>query len=394
MAGGKGKKGGRSRKKLEGATATPAAARATTTTPAASSTAASPDDATEAAVAAEDVSLAATAEPAANGDPAPLAAESDALSAPLGALSLADDETTPREDPEEDRLSAPASAAASAAAAPAPAPHVAPPADATSPPPPARDPLATEPSKSVAFFDLDHTIIDTNSSWHWVQHEMHNGRVGASMLFTALYWFTRYALGFGAGAERAGAEAAELYAGTRAGDLEAEVEAFFQREMAHRQRPGCVSAMAAHASRRERCVICTTSWQHPARAAARLFGLESAKEDVISSVMEIDPETQVLTGKIAKVAYGDGKYHVTREWCERNGVDLADCTFYTDSMSDVMLMEHVGTPVAVNPDARLRAHAQKMGWDIQDWGIAEQKVKKPRYTYGCLNFSGASAGPG
>ena len=110
----------------------------------------------------------------------------------------------------------------------------------------------TEPSKSVAFFDLDHTIIDTNSSWHWVQHEINNGRVGASMLLTALYWFTRYALGFGAGAERAGAEAAELYAGTRAGDLEAEVEAFFQREMAHRQRPGCVSAMAAHASRRER----------------------------------------------------------------------------------------------------------------------------------------------
>ena len=90
--------------------------------------------------------------------------------------------------------------------------------------------------------------------------------------------------------------------------------------------------------------------------------------------MEIDPETQVLTGKIAKVAYGDGKYHVTREWCERNGVDLADCTFYTDSMSDVMLMEHVGTPVAVNPDARLRAHAQKMGWDIQDWGIAEKMM--------------------
>jgi hypothetical protein len=47
----------------------------------------------------------------------------------------------------------------------------------------------------VAFFDLDHTIIDTNSSWHWVQHEINTGRVGASMLFTAMYWFGRYALG-------------------------------------------------------------------------------------------------------------------------------------------------------------------------------------------------------
>jgi hypothetical protein len=36
-----------------------------------------------------------------------------------------------------------------------------------------------------------------------MQHEMNNGRVGAGMIFTALYWFTRYAMGYGAGAERA-----------------------------------------------------------------------------------------------------------------------------------------------------------------------------------------------
>ena len=166
---------------------------------------------------------------------------------------------------------------------------------------------------SVAFFDLDHTIIDTNSSWHWVQHEMNHGRIGVGMLATALYWFGRYALGFGAGAEKAGAEAAELYAGTKATDLKAEVDAFFNREMAHRQRPGCVEAMEAHVAAGERCLVCTTSWQHPAHAAARTFGLETGLEDVICSVMEVD-EAGLLTGKIAKVAYGDGKYHATKEW--------------------------------------------------------------------------------
>ena len=246
---------------------------------------------------------------------------------------------------------------------------------------------------SVAFFDLDHTIIDTNSSWHWVQHEMNHGRIGVGMLATALYWFGRYALGFGAGAEKAGAEAAELYAGTKATDLKAEVDAFFHREMAHRQRPGCVEAMEAHVAAGERCLVCTTSWQHPAHAAARTFGLETGPEDVICSVMEVD-EAGLLTGKIAKVAYGDGKYHATKEWADRNGVDLRDCTFYTDSMSDVLLMEHVGRPVAVNPDARLRAHAEKRGWEIRDWGIAEDRFRKPRYTYACLGFGGATAGPG
>lgn len=248
--------------------------------------------------------------------------------------------------------------------------------------------------RGVAFFDLDHTVIDTNSSWHWVQHEMHAGRVGAHMILTAIYWFARYAAGFGAGAERAGAEAAELYAGTLASDLEAEVNVFFDKHMRHRQRPGCEAAIEKHSLEGIRCLICTTSWQHPARAAAKLFGLETAEDDVISSVMEIDETTGCLTGKIETVAYGDGKYEVTKKWCDRNGVDLKDCVFYTDSMSDVLLMEHVGTPVAVNPDARLRAFAKERGWQIVDWGVAEARARKPRYSYGCLNFGGSHVGPG
>ena len=135
---------------------------------------------------------------------------------------------------------------------------------------------------------------------------MNNGRVGAGMLFTALYWFTRYAMGFGAGADRAGAEAAELYAGTPEEELQKEVEAFFNKELAHRMRPGCGPIMEKHLAEGERCIICTSSWQHPARSAAKLFNCETDPKDVISSVMDVD-ENGVLNGKIAKVAFGDGK---------------------------------------------------------------------------------------
>jgi phosphoserine phosphatase len=96
------------------------------------------------------------------------------------------------------------------------------------------------------------------------------------------------------------------------------------------------------------------------------------------------------------VCYGDGKSVVTEAWCARRGIDLAKCYFYTDSMSDVSLLEKVGHPVAVNPDRRLRAHAKKRGWAVMDWGVAKPKdpMKKPRYSYGCLAFHGAKSGPG
>ena len=57
------------------------------------------------------------------------------------------------------------------------------------------EPEKDESPGAVALFDLDHTVLDTNSSWHWVQHEVNNGKVGFGMLMTALYWFSRYALG-------------------------------------------------------------------------------------------------------------------------------------------------------------------------------------------------------
>ena len=138
--------------------------------------------------------------------------------------------------------------------------------------------------RGVAFFDLDHTLIDTNSSWLWMKHELNNGKVGAGMLATSVYWFARYAMGFGSGAERAGAEAAELYAGTPEEKLRREVDAFFEKELAHRARPGGKPIMEKHIRAGERCVVCTSSWQHPAASAARLFNCESGASSSFASI--------------------------------------------------------------------------------------------------------------
>ena len=125
---------------------------------------------------------------------------------------------------------------------------------------------------------------------------------------------SRYALGFGAGAERAGAEAAELYAGEKEDDLNERVVTFFRKELSHRVRPGCKETMDKHKSDGVRCVMCTSSWQHPARAAAALYGLEPDPKDVISSVMEVDPLSGVLTGKIQKWRTG-----TVSAWLRRSG---------------------------------------------------------------------------
>jgi phosphoserine phosphatase len=52
---------------------------------------------------------------------------------------------------------------------------------------------------------------------------------------------------------------------------------------------------------------------------------------------------------------------------ERHDFSLVDATFYSDSITDLPLLERVSHPVAVNPDARLRRIAERRGWRIERW---------------------------
>ena len=62
-----------------------------------------------------------------------------------------------------------------------------------------------------------------------------------------------------------------------------------------------------------------------------------------------------------------GKVLLARRHAESLGVSLAEASFYTDSLSDLPMLEAVGRPVAVHPDPRLRRVARQRGWEIADW---------------------------
>ena len=62
--------------------------------------------------------------------------------------------------------------------------------------------------------------------------------------------------------------------------------------------------------------------------------------------------------------YGRGKVDAIRELARWDGLDLAQCYAYSDSASDLPMLEAVGHPVAVNPDAKLERHARMHGWPV------------------------------
>lgn len=73
------------------------------------------------------------------------------------------------------------------------------------------------------------------------------------------------------------------------------------------------------------------------------------------------------TGEIAFYAYGPNKAVAVRELAEREGYDLVASFAYSDSFTDLPLLETVGHPSAVNPDRALRKEAATRGWPVLDF---------------------------
>ncbi|MCL7462869.1 HAD family hydrolase [Pseudomonas sp. NW5] len=63
----------------------------------------------------------------------------------------------------------------------------------------------------------------------------------------------------------------------------------------------------------------------------------------------------------------EGKIVCLKAWAQAEDESLEGAYFYSDSCNDLPLLAHVAHPRAVNPDARLRAHAKQHGWTILDW---------------------------
>lgn len=112
-------------------------------------------------------------------------------------------------------------------------------------------------------------------------------------------------------------------------------------------------------------VIVTATNEFVTRPIATVFGVK----ELIAIELARDPATHEWTGEIRGTpSFREGKVVRVEQWLHERGWnwDSVHITFYSDSMNDLPLLEKVNTPVATNPDSRLRALAQKRGWRILD----------------------------
>ena len=216
----------------------------------------------------------------------------------------------------------------------------------------------------TALFDLDRTLIDVNSGHLWVRAEWREGHIGFRQAAWAGWWLMRYRMGLVDGLDGVFEAAARAIEGDSEAELEDRVRVWFDKEVRHHLRPGGRAALERHRAAGDRLVLATSGTLYAARAAAAAYDLD----EVVCTELEV--VDGVFTGQVSILAVGRGKLDAVSAWAERNDIDLADCTFYSDSYTDVTLLEAVGTPVVINPDGKLRRTAAARGWPVEDWGAA------------------------
>ena len=89
-------------------------------------------------------------------------------------------------------------------------------------------------------------------------------------------------------------------------------------------------------------------------------------DDTIATTPMIDADGR-YTGEVEFYAHGAAKAEAIRRLAARDDLDLTGSWAYSDSVTDLPMLEAVGQPVAVNPDRELRREAGRRGWPILEF---------------------------
>lgn len=120
--------------------------------------------------------------------------------------------------------------------------------------------------------------------------------------------------------------------------------------------------IAGHRAAGDRILIISASPTFLVEAIAGRLGID----EVLATELEL--QRGFYTGGLVGIPCArDGKIRRLEQWLAEHEENLAGAHFYSDSRNDLPLLCHVEHPHAVNPDAALREHAVRHGWDILHW---------------------------
>jgi HAD superfamily hydrolase (TIGR01490 family) len=216
--------------------------------------------------------------------------------------------------------------------------------------------------RHLAVFDLEHTLIASNvvDSYAWLasRHLDADTRVGfvADLLAAAPRWLALDRRDRGDFLR----SFYRRYEGASVEQVRSDTWDLFHQFLLPRSFPSGLARVRQHRRLGHRTLLITGALDLVVEPLAPLF------DDVVCA--RLSERDGKFTGRLAELPpIGEARALLLDRYADEHGLKLDQSVAYADASSDLAMLEAVGYPVAVNPDARLAAIARRRGWLVEHW---------------------------
>jgi HAD superfamily hydrolase (TIGR01490 family) len=216
--------------------------------------------------------------------------------------------------------------------------------------------------RRAALFDLDRTLVRIDTARLYTRYQRDVGEASLRDSLQVAWWALQYTLGV-IDAPRVAKTALRNFAGKDEASLVRSCEEWFPEYVLPEIQAKGRAIVKHHKDAGDLVAIVTGATSYAAWPVAKEIGIDH----VVCSELEVDASGRLTGNVIEPLCYGEGKVVRASRLLEREGIDFENVTFFSDSVTDLPLLLKVKTPIAVNPDRRLRRAARARGWQIEIW---------------------------
>lgn len=215
----------------------------------------------------------------------------------------------------------------------------------------------------VAFFDMDKTVLSVNSASRYARWMFRRGELRIRDMFRTARWLVQYRLAI-IDAQAVTRKAMATVAGSKEAHMVALCREWFEVDIKRFITDAAVRRIEDHRAKGHQVVLLTAATPYIAEPVAAHLELDGC----ICTRLRVDPVDGCFTGEpVEPLCFGRGKIDWAEAWVRERGSNLDSAWFYTDSYTDLPMVERVARPVAVNPDPRLRRYARRRQIPIETW---------------------------
>jgi HAD superfamily hydrolase (TIGR01490 family) len=210
-----------------------------------------------------------------------------------------------------------------------------------------------------AFFDMDKTLIAENSGSLYMRYRYQRGEIGGVDLLKGLGAYLQYKLGI-LDIRNWTKNMMVQFRGEKEAQLEEQAIEWFEDMVAPTIYPAAAELVRSHQAQGHVVAIVSGATKFVVRPLAERMGIQH----MLFTRLEV--ENGSFTGRVIEpICFEEGKIYWLQQFVEEQGIELAKSWFYTDSITDVPLMDIVGHPVATNPDPLLYRTAVRRRWPVR-----------------------------